>query len=69
MAAVLIVLVYRVARELKVTHTGAVLAAAITALNPLVVYYAKTTNLDVPYTMWFVASMLYGVRAFASHRY
>lgn len=58
MAAVVVILGYRVARDLELGARAAILAAAIASLNPLFVYYAKTTNLDIPYTMWLHALRL-----------
>jgi hypothetical protein len=63
MAVALIVLVYQWARELGTSRLAAVFAAAIATLNPMFAFYSKTTNLDVPYTMWFVASMVLLTRA------
>lgn len=68
LSLILVVLVYLWAQELGVGVRGAIFAAAITSFNPIFAFYSKTTNLDVPYTMWFVASMLFLTRAIRGNK-
>lgn len=70
-----IVLVARIAEELRAVetgnrHTAAVrragyCAAAFAATNVAGTYYAHTSNLDTPYLFWSLASLLVLVRALA----
>src|SRR5262249_50656244 len=43
-------------------------AAALVALTPTFVYYAKMGNLDVPYLFWFALSLLFFLRAWRRAR-
>ncbi len=43
-------------------------AAAVAALNTVFVYYAHTSNLDVPYLFWTLLSYLWMVRAIVRHQ-
>jgi hypothetical protein len=65
MALAIIVCVYRVTTEAFDTRAGLLAAAMVTTTLP-VAYYAKTVNLDVPYTFWFSASLLFYARTFRS---
>lgn len=68
MSNVIIILVYRLAKELKLGSKAAILSTVIIALNPLFVYYSKTTNLEIPYITWLLASIVYAVRVFNNHK-
>lgn len=67
MAAGTIYLIYRCGLELFDRMTARI-AALIYALIPPFVYYAKTTNLDVPYVFWFVLSLYFYIRILKQHR-
>ncbi len=68
-----IVLVARIAEELRAARTGdrddpavaraGVCAGAFAAVNLSATYYAHTSNLDTPYLFWALASLLVLVRA------
>ena len=60
-------LVYLIART-TLSIRAAVLASLWWVLGLTVVYYAKVTNLDMPYTFWFAVSLLGYVRALTSNR-
>lgn len=68
MATLTVLLAYRVARTLHVRRRGALLGAALLALGPTFVYYAKTANLDAPYLFWFALALLLFVRALRKRR-
>jgi hypothetical protein len=65
MALAMIVCVYRVTTEAFDARAGLLAAAMVTTTLP-VTYYAKTVNLDVPYTFWFTTSLLFYARTFRS---
>jgi 4-amino-4-deoxy-L-arabinose transferase-like glycosyltransferase len=46
----------------------ALMTASFMALNPSFVYYAKITNMDVPYLFWFSISLLFYIRILKKHR-
>jgi 4-amino-4-deoxy-L-arabinose transferase-like glycosyltransferase len=62
-----VLVVYWCGRELY-GRLGAALAALTTALMLPFAYYAKMTNLDVPYLFWFAVSLLAYVRILKHHR-
>jgi 4-amino-4-deoxy-L-arabinose transferase-like glycosyltransferase len=61
MALATLALVYRVGREVY-DRRSALAAVFVTASIAPFVYYAKMTNLDVPYLCWFALSLLAYVR-------
>jgi hypothetical protein len=61
-----VMVVYLCGRELY-GRPGAVFAALTAALMAPFVYYAKTTNLEVPYLFWFAVSLLAYVRILDRH--
>jgi hypothetical protein len=63
----LLLAVSRCGREMGDAPAG-VFAAALVALSPTFVYYAKIANLDVPYLSWFALSLLFLLRAWRRHR-
>jgi 4-amino-4-deoxy-L-arabinose transferase-like glycosyltransferase len=67
MAAGTLLLVYRCGRELGDRRAG-LFAAAITALTPPFVFYAKLANLDAPYLFWWALSLLFLLKAQRSRR-
>jgi Dolichyl-phosphate-mannose-protein mannosyltransferase len=67
MATLLVWGIYRCAR-LFAGRWEARLAALLCATCLPFVYYAKTTNVDVPYLMWMVASAWFFLRALGRHR-
>jgi hypothetical protein len=69
MALATVWLVYRIARLLLVDRSAALLAAALAALPVPFVRFAKTVNLDVPYTFWFALSLFFLLRALDRHRW
>ena len=44
------------------------MTASFMALNPSFVYYAKITNMDVPYLFWFSLSLLFYIAILKKHR-
>jgi 4-amino-4-deoxy-L-arabinose transferase-like glycosyltransferase len=50
------------------SQRGALMTAAFMAFNPSFVYYAKITNMDVPYLFWFSLSLLFYIRILKRHR-
>jgi hypothetical protein len=68
MGAVLVVLVYRLTRELALDRTAALLAALQVPLTPLYAYYSKVANVDLPYTCWYALALLAFARALRRHR-
>jgi 4-amino-4-deoxy-L-arabinose transferase-like glycosyltransferase len=68
MALGTLLLVYACAREMKMRERAAVLAVAVAAFTPQFVYYSKMMNLDVPYTFWFMVSLLLLLRIVKAHR-
>src|SRR5260221_6442946 len=62
MAAGTLLLVYRCGRGLGDRRAG-LFAAAITALMPPFVFYAKLANLDAPYLFWWALSLLLLLKA------
>lgn len=69
MAVGCVYLVYRIARLLLASREGALLAAAIAALPVPFVRFAKTVNLDVPYTFWFALSLYFLLRLLDRQRW
>jgi len=69
MAVATVYLVYRISRLLLGTRRAALLAALIAALPVPFVRFAKTVNLDVPYTFWFAASLFFLWRLLDRHRW
>lgn len=67
LATAIVYLVYRIGCELF-DRRSALFSALITALMGPFVYYAKMTNVDIPYIFWFVLSLLFFVRIFKEHR-
>lgn len=67
LATVIVYLVYRIGCELF-DRRAALFSALITALMGPFVYYAKMTNVDIPYIFWFVLSLLFFVRILKTHR-
>ena len=61
MATGIVVVCYLIGRELRGRAAG-LAAALLTALLLPFVYYAKTSNLDVPYLFWFSLAMLFYMR-------
>jgi len=61
MAAGIVFLVYECAREI-LDQRSSLFSALIAALLVPLVYYAKTANLDVPYLIWFMSSLLFFLR-------
>jgi hypothetical protein len=61
MAAGVVTLTSATAKEFS-SRRGGLLAALLTALLLPFVYYAKTSNLDVPYLFWFSWAMLFYAR-------
>jgi 4-amino-4-deoxy-L-arabinose transferase-like glycosyltransferase len=66
MAAGIVYAVASIAEELWGRRAG-LWAAAVAALNTVFVYYAHTSNLDVPYLFWTLLSYLWLVRAIVRH--
>jgi 4-amino-4-deoxy-L-arabinose transferase-like glycosyltransferase len=62
----IVVAVGRIADEVRGKRAGQ-LAALTCATNAPLTYYGHTTNLDVPYLFWAMASLLALVRAVARH--
>lgn len=56
-----IVFIYLSARELRLEE-GALWAAAFGAFSAPTAFYAKTTNLDVPFVFWFSAALYFWLR-------
>ncbi|MEA2695338.1 MAG: hypothetical protein QOJ16_4725 [Acidobacteriota bacterium] len=67
MALATLALVYRVGREVY-DRRSALAAVFVTASIAPFVYYAKMTNLDVPYLCWFALSLLAYVRILKHQR-
>jgi 4-amino-4-deoxy-L-arabinose transferase-like glycosyltransferase len=67
MAAGLVLIMYRLGRELFDSNSG-VFAALTVALMPPLVFYAKLANVEVPYLFWLAWSFLSYVRILARHR-
>lgn len=61
MASGIIFLVYKCGQEI-LNPRASLIAAGIAALLVPLVYYAKTANLDVPYLIWFMISLLFFLR-------
>ncbi len=68
MALITLVLIVATYRQLFPSAAGALLAAAIYGLSPVMVYYSKLANLEAPYLMWFTASLFFFVRILRQHR-
>jgi 4-amino-4-deoxy-L-arabinose transferase-like glycosyltransferase len=66
MATLIVVLVYRIGREIY-DRRAATLAALITALIAPFVYHAKIATVDIPYIFWFTLSLLFFVRILKNH--
>jgi hypothetical protein len=69
MAMGTVYLVYRFSRLLLETRRMALLAAFLAALPVPFVRFAKTVNLDVPYTFWFALSLFFLLRLLDRHRW
>lgn len=67
MALATVWLVYRAARLLLDRRWSVFAAATAAAMTPLA-FYAKTANLEVPYTFWFTASLIFYIKAYRRHR-
>ncbi|MBE9129031.1 glycosyltransferase family 39 protein [Coleofasciculus sp. LEGE 07092] len=61
MSTTIVYLVYLCGLEIYDKKTS-ILAALMTALNCTFVYYSKTANLEIPFTFWFVLSLLFYLR-------
>jgi hypothetical protein len=68
MAAGILALVHRCGLEMGLDGRAALLAAALVALMPPFVFYAKLANLDVPYLFWWTFSLLFLIRVLRLHR-
>jgi hypothetical protein len=68
MAMGVLLLVYACSREMGHSQRAGVFAVAIAAFTPQFVYYSKMMNLDVPYTFWFMLSLLVLLRILKEHR-
>lgn len=69
MAAGIVLLLYRLARILLVSRRAALLAAVFVALPVPFVRFAKTVNLDIPYTFWFLLSLYLLLRSLTRNRW
>ena len=56
-----VLLTRRLALALHGERSAALLAAAIAAGSPVLIFFCHTSNLDVPATFWLTASMVAGV--------
>ena len=61
MAAGIVLLVYKCGQEI-LDEKSALFSALIAALLVPLVYYSKTANLDVPYLIWYMGSLLFFLR-------
>lgn len=68
MSNAIIILVYQLAKELKLSNNTAILSTVIVILNPLFIYYSKTTNLEIPYITWLLVSNVYALRVYNNHK-
>lgn len=66
MGTAIVYLVYRCGCELY-ERRAALFAALITATMGPFVYYAKITNVDIPYIFWFMLSLVFYVRILKRH--
>jgi hypothetical protein len=66
MAAGIVYVVASTGKELWGRRAG-LWAAAVAALNTIFIYYAHTSNLDVPYLFWTLLSYLWMVQAIVRH--
>jgi 4-amino-4-deoxy-L-arabinose transferase-like glycosyltransferase len=62
MAVGVIAMIYRLSRDELGGRAGRLAAAVLATVLPLT-YYARTTNLDVPYLFWLAASLVCYIRA------
>ena len=60
-AAGTVIAVYKAARDAFGTRAGVLAAAALATLTPFL-YYAKTSNPEVPYVFWFSVSLVFYLR-------
>ena len=67
MATATVLLVYQIGRRVFDALSG-LFAASLVAFSAPFVFYAKTVNLEAPYTFWFALALLFFVRAIESHR-
>jgi len=67
MALGILAAVYRTVRE-AAGDRAALLAASIAGVSLPLTYYAKTVNLDVPYTFWLAVALFFYARTFRSDR-
>jgi 4-amino-4-deoxy-L-arabinose transferase-like glycosyltransferase len=67
MALLVVWLVYRSGRQLFDRGTSLLAAACVAFVCPFL-YYAKTTNLEVPYLFWFALAIYFYLRALRRHR-
>jgi len=67
MAVGLLIVVYRIGCELYDKRT-ALYPVLIMALSPVIVYYSKIANLDIPLLFWFSLSLLYLLKLLKDHR-
>ena len=60
-AAGTVIAVYKAARDAFGTRAGVLAAASLATLTPFL-YYAKTSNPEVPYVFWFSVSLVFYLR-------
>ncbi len=66
MGTALVFMVYLCGCEIT-DKRSALFASLITALTPPFVYYAKTSNTDIPYLFWFVIALYFFIRILKYH--
>ncbi len=62
-----VLLVYLCGRRLMDEGRGLIAAALVAVMAPFV-FYAKLANVDVPYLLWWMLSLVFLLRVLASHR-
>ena len=68
MAVGTVYVVYLCGLQLYRSRTAGLAAAALVAVMPPFVYYAKMANVDVPYLFWFALSLLFYIRIVQADR-